>query len=270
MTAALTDTPNTAHDRDWRRRVARAFGRAAPHYTRRALAQAQLGEHLWQRLPSTASRIVDLGCGPGDWTQRLTARYGRPALGIDLAFGMLAEARHRHARDAHWLCADATRLPLADGALDLVFSNLAIQWCRNLPALFAELHRVLAPGGVALINTLGPGTLAEVADAWSHPDRRAAVEPFVSAACYRALIRRAGLHGHLTPRVARFHYPDLDAVMASIKGVGAQVARPGARLGRADLVRARARFERHREAAGLPVTYHCLTLELTQPPRNTP
>jgi len=270
MTASLVETTDTAQDRDWRRRVAHAFGRAAPHYARRAHAQAQLGEQLWQCLPATASHIVDLGCGPGDWTQRLTARYGRPALGIDLAFGMLAEARRRHARDAHWLCADATRLPLADGALDLVFSNLAIQWCRDLPALFAELHRVLAPGGMALINTLGPGTLAEVADAWSHPERTTAVEPFVPAAQYRAMIQRVGLHGRLTPRVVRFHYPDLDAIMASIKGVGAQVARPGARLGRADLARARARFERHREAAGLPVTYHCFTLELHKPPRTIP
>ncbi|WP_129138769.1 methyltransferase domain-containing protein [Modicisalibacter coralii] len=264
-------TPGSApHDAVWQRRVARAFDRAAPYYRRRAVAQHRLGEHLWRRLPARATHILDLGCGPGDWTRRLSERYATTAFGVDLAPAMLEQARRSHGSQGHWLCADATRLPLASAGFDLVFSNLAIQWCRNLPALFEELHRVLAPGGRGLINTLGPGTLAEVAHAWSRPDCPAALQPFTDTATYRGLARQAGLDIVIDAAHQCFHYPDLPAVMDSIKGVGAQVARSGPRLRRGDISRAEARFETLREPAGLPVTYHRLTLELVRPPETTP
>lgn len=268
--ASMLSTFSTSHDADWQRRVARAFDRAAPHYRRRAVAQHRLGEHLWRRLPAQATHVLDLGCGPGDWTQRLSERYATTALGIDLAPAMLEQARQTHGNRGRWLCADAIRLPLASAGIDLVFSNLVIQWCRDLPALFNELHRVLAPGGRALINTLGPGTLVEVAHAWSRPGCPAALEPFADTGTYRALARKAGFDVAVDAARECFHYPDLPAVMDSIKGVGAQVARGGSRLRRGDISRAEARFEALREPRGLPVTYHRLTLELVRPQEETP
>ena len=58
----------------------------------------------------------------------------------------------------------------------------------------------------------------------------------------------------------------MNAVMASIKGVGAQVTRPNAQLTRRELAAAQARFETLREPQGLPVSYHCFTLHLEQTP----
>lgn len=252
-------------DADWRRRVAHAFSRAAPRYVELAGAQQAMGEALWQRLPERADAVLDLGCGPGHWTARLSRRYHLRAVGLDLATGMLAEARRRHGSRGHWLCADAVALPLASGHVDLVFSNLAIQWCRDSEALFRELYRVLAPGGRALINTLAPGTLAEVGHAWAHPGRPAAVEAFTDAPRIRRAAYQAGFAVGMEQTAERFHYPDIAAVMASIKGVGAQVARHGARLTRDDLALATRRYECLRETAGLPVTYQRLTLELHKP-----
>ena len=245
----------------WQRNVARSFGRAAPRYLALAGAQQRMGEALWQHLPPTAGAILDLGCGPGHWTVRLGNHYRTQAIGLDLAAGMLAEAQRRHPERGHWLCGDAAHLPLADASLDLVFSNLALQWCPDLAQVFAELHRVLAPGGTALINTLAPGTLAEVAEAWSRPDSLLDLMPpgQVAAHCHNA-----GFDVHLEQVAEHFHYPDIAAVMASIKGVGAQrPATPGQRpLTRGDLQRARQRYEQRRVAAGLPVTYQRLTLIL--------
>ncbi len=265
MSTALQPHPRVPAD--WQRRVAHAFSRAADDYERLASAQQAMGERLWSRLPARAERVLDLGCGPGHWSARLAARYGPDAdlVGLDLAPGMLEVARRRHGtpRRLRWLCGDAGALPLADAGLDLVFSNLAIQWCPDLGQVLAELHRVLRPGGRALLNTLGPGTLAEVGHAWARPGRPAALLDFRGRERHLAAVRLAGFR-----RVAveasrpRFHYPDLAAVMASIKGVGAQTARAEARLTRADLARARRRFEALREPEGLPVTYHLLTLEL--------
>ncbi|PAU74754.1 SAM-dependent methyltransferase [Halomonas salipaludis] len=258
----------------WQRNVARSFSRAAPRYLTLADAQQRMGEALWQHLPSRATSILDLGCGPGHWTLRLAAHYDTTALGLDLAPGMLAEAqrRHRHhqrGQRCHWLCGDAARLPLANASLDLVFSNLALQWCTDLDQTFSELHRVLAPGGTALINTLTPGTLAEVAEAWSRP---AALLDFAASERVVAACHAAGLRVSVEQIAERFHYPDFGAVMASIKGVGAQrPSVPGqAPLTRRDLQCARQRYERYRVAAGLPVTYQRLTLTLQRGPRPAP
>jgi malonyl-CoA O-methyltransferase len=266
MSEPLT-RPDPAGASAWRVRVAHAFSRAAPHYEARAHAQRVLGEGLWSQLPARAERALDLGCGTGQGTARLAGYYG-PAtrvIGLDLAPGMLEVARRTRGDRGRlgWVRGDAAALPLADAGLDLVVSHLAIQWCPDLEAVIAELHRVLRPGGRALINTLGPGTLAEVGQAWSRPGQPAALLAFRSRERHLAAARLAGFTG-VTVETAtrRFHYPNLAAVMASIKGVGAQVARPGARLTRADLARAARRFEALREPAGLPVSYRLLTLIL--------
>ncbi|MCK2183490.1 methyltransferase domain-containing protein [Halomonas getboli] len=260
------DARTDAQERDWRARVAHAFSRAAPHYRERARAQQAMAERLLERLPERAGAVLDLGCGPGDLAAELAKRFaagqddGAAVQGLDLAPGMLDEARRRHGEAIGWLCADAADLPLPDGGLDLVVSNLAIQWCPDLDAVLAEVRRVLRPGGRALINTLAPGTLSEVGQAWQRP---AALLGFHDAARHRRAAHAAGFRGvEVTERIERFHYPDLAAVMASIKGVGAQVARDGARLSRADVARAARRFETLRTEDGLPVSYHLLTLDL--------
>ncbi|SFT76618.1 methyltransferase domain-containing protein [Halomonas saccharevitans] len=256
----------SAEQAGWRGRVARAFSRAAPQYAERASAQRAMAASLLARLPERAGAVLDLGCGPGETAAGLKARYGADCrvIGLDLAPGMLDEARRTHGDPVRWLCGDAAALPLSEASLDLVVSNLAIQWCPDLASVLAEVRRVLRPGGRALINTLAPGTLAEVNHAWSHPERPAALLAFRDAGEHRRAARAAGFRRVDCREVAaRFHYPDLAAVMASIKGVGAQVARPGARLTRADLAQAARRFEALREPEGLPVTYRLLTLELS-------
>ncbi|MGM0984718.1 MAG: malonyl-ACP O-methyltransferase BioC [Pseudomonadota bacterium] len=268
MTALSLSTPDSRSalpGDDWQARVARAFSRAAPEYTERAVAQRIMAEPLLSRLPERAERVLDLGCGPGEMAAQLAERFGIgcTVIGLDLAPGMLEVARRTHAHAARWLCGDAAALPLEDASQDLVVSNLAIQWCPDLDAVMAELRRVLRPGGRALINTLGPGTLAEVGQAWSRPGQPAGLLGFRDAARHHAAVRGAGFrHLDCHEQIARFHYPDLTAVMASIKGVGAQTARPGGRLTRADLARAALRYEALRQPEGLPVTYRLMTLEL--------
>lgn len=269
MTLAEARVSYTDHDAHiaWRQRVARAFDRAAPHYDRRASAQHDMGQHLWESLPAHATRILDLGCGPGQWTDTLACHYpDAQVVGVDLSSAMLDKAKQAHCHVANWVCADAAHLPFPHNQFDLIFSNLAIQWCDDLVSLFAALYRILAPGGIALINTLVPGTLAEIDHAWSRPGQPAALLTFHSIRDYQRLARVNGFTSpRLNQRRCRFHYPDLGAVMASIKGVGAQVSRPGGQLTRGDVARAAKRYELLREPPGLPVTYELLTLSLTKP-----
>ncbi|EHJ93684.1 malonyl-ACP O-methyltransferase BioC [Vreelandella boliviensis] len=248
-------------DANWQTRVAHAFSRAAPRYDALASAQRQIGQRLWDSLPDNAYNVVDMGCGTGYWTQRLAEHYpGAQITGLDLAPGMLAQARQCYGDAIHWQQGDAAAMPFGTHAFDLVFSNLALQWCRDIDAVMVELYRVLRPGGQAHITTLLPGTLKEIAIAWQRPE--ALLQTPNQASVERAIAKSGLTASQQTATVECFYYPDLQAVMASIKGVGAQLPRPNTRLTRADIAAAQARYEQLRQPEGLPVSYHCLTLQL--------
>ncbi|WP_235041323.1 methyltransferase domain-containing protein [Vreelandella profundi] len=248
----------------WQARVAHAFSRAAPRYDALATAQRQIGEALWDSLPTRAFNVLDMGCGTGYWTQRLATRYPCAHItGLDLAPGMLEQARQRHGESIDWQPGDAAAQPFDAHLFDLVFSNLAVQWCPDISAVMNELYRVLQPGGQAHITTLLPGTLQEVAQAWQRPE--ALLKTPDQASVVKAIAKSRLTIIQQTASIERFYYPDLTAVMASIKGVGAQLARSHTPLTRADIATAQARFEQLRERMGLPVSYRCLTLQLEKP-----
>ncbi|MFL6206942.1 MAG: ubiquinone/menaquinone biosynthesis methyltransferase [Acidimicrobiales bacterium] len=99
-----------------------------------------------------SSVVVDLACGTGDLCRELASTGLRP-IGVDLSFGMLAAAR----TDAPLLQGDALRLPLPGGAVDGVTCGFALRNFASLPPFFAELARVVRPGGrIALLEVAEP------------------------------------------------------------------------------------------------------------------
>jgi demethylmenaquinone methyltransferase/2-methoxy-6-polyprenyl-1,4-benzoquinol methylase len=100
----------------------------------------------------TGSIIADLACGTGDFCRTLEARGHRP-IGFDLAFGMLAHAR----TDAPLVHGDALALPLPDHSIDGVTCGFALRNLVELDPFFAELARVVRPGGrIALLDVSRP------------------------------------------------------------------------------------------------------------------
>ena len=96
--------------------------------------------------------VVDLACGTGDLCRELAAQGARP-IGVDLSFGMLAAAR----TTAPLLQGDALGLPLPDGSADAVTCGFALRNFASLPPFFAELARVVRPGGrIALLEVAEP------------------------------------------------------------------------------------------------------------------
>jgi ubiquinone/menaquinone biosynthesis C-methylase UbiE len=95
--------------------------------------------------------VADIGCGPGQTTGYLHSR-GAEVFGIDLSPGMLAVARESHP-DLRFDEGSMTALKLADGELDGILSWYSIVNIPPdlLPTVFAEFHRVLAPGGHVLL-----------------------------------------------------------------------------------------------------------------------
>lgn len=98
------------------------------------------------------SLVCDLACGTGDFCRELALQRLQP-VGIDLSYGMLAAARTH----APLVEADILRLPVGDGSIDGVTCGFALRNLVELDAFFAELARVVRPGGrVALLEVAEP------------------------------------------------------------------------------------------------------------------
>ena len=97
--------------------------------------------------------VADLGCGPGRVTAHL-ARLGLPAFGIDLSPKMITMARQAHP-ELRYAVGSMTALGLGDGALGGILAWYSTYHTPpdQLPVLFAEFHRTLAPGGHLLLGT---------------------------------------------------------------------------------------------------------------------
>jgi demethylmenaquinone methyltransferase / 2-methoxy-6-polyprenyl-1,4-benzoquinol methylase len=98
------------------------------------------------------STVVDLACGTGDLCRELAVQGFRP-IGVDLSFGMLAAAR----TTAPLVHGDALRLPVPDASADGVTCGFALRNFASLPPFFAELARIVRPGGrIALLEVAQP------------------------------------------------------------------------------------------------------------------
>ena len=148
------------------------FARAAATYDGAAVLARETGRRLGERLSLTRlapRRIADIGCATGDGARDLAMRYpGAHVLAVDFARPMLSAVRAREP----WLRrlrglgpqpvqADCRQLPLADGSVDLVWSNLVLHWLDDPQPALAELHRVLAIGGLLTFAVFGPDTAKE-------------------------------------------------------------------------------------------------------------
>jgi ubiquinone/menaquinone biosynthesis C-methylase UbiE len=116
----------------------------------RALLAALVEQSQLESAPAGTS-IGDLGCGPGHVTGWLAA-HGATATGIDLSAGMIEVAR-REQPGAEFRVGDLLSLPAADGEFGAVVAFYSIIHLvpGELPGALAEMHRVLRPGGLALL-----------------------------------------------------------------------------------------------------------------------
>lgn len=91
------------------------------------------------------TRVLDVGCGPAVWSDRVTRRGAR-LVGTDLSPGMVSEAKRRFP-EIDYIVADAQALPFDDSSFDAVTCNVAINAFPQPEKGASEALRVLVPGG---------------------------------------------------------------------------------------------------------------------------
>jgi malonyl-CoA O-methyltransferase len=249
--------------------VRASFDRASATYEAAAVLQARVADELLTRLEPFNFKpevVVDLGAGTGRITGELKRNYRRAlVIALDLAPRMLQEARRHQQffRRFERVCGDAMRLPLADASADVIFSSLMLQWCDPPDEVFAEIRRVLKPGGFFAFTTFGPDTLRELRTAWEEADGAMNeynhVNHFLDMHDIGDALVRAGLSEPvLDVDRMQLTYPDALALMRDLKAIGAHnvtAGRPRGLLGRARLQRMQDAYEAFRKDGKLPATY---------------
>jgi malonyl-CoA O-methyltransferase len=287
------------------RHVRRAFSRASSTYASAAKLQAEVESRLLEALDyyaegrdaeaQTPQCVLDLGCGPGRASHAMHERWPKARiLALDIALPMLHQhqtdrdgrlpsalarflpstrslfARHAPAR----ICADARALPLAEHSVDLLFSNLCLQWIDDLPALFAGFRRVLKPGGMMMVSTFGPDTLYELRRAFADADAVPHVSPFASIAQFGDALIGAGFRNPVLDRDELVtHYDDLPALMRELRAIGATNALATRRhtlTGRQRFAAAAEAYEPYRTNARLPATWEVITAIAWAPEHGVP
>jgi malonyl-CoA O-methyltransferase len=230
-----------------RRRVKRNFDRAAATYDGASVLQREVAKRLLDRLDlikRQPTRILDAGSGTGLVTRALERRY--PAAGILQLDQSLRMLRASRAAGSFWrqltriarapapvrICGDMESLPLHSASVDLVCSNLALEWCERPQQAVREFHRVLSRGGLLMFTTLGPDTLKELRAVMAAESGHPGVHHFTDMHDIGDLLVS---NGFADPVVDMEHltltYADLSALFADLRASGCQYALTSAHRG---------------------------------------
>jgi SAM-dependent methyltransferase len=112
---------------------------------------------------AATARILEVGCGIGDYTRGLAASISGAVVSIDIAAGLLAHAQEKRPPNVRYIGADVEALPFASGTFDAVVGNAVLHHLR-LDLAVPEMMRVLKPGGrfcFAEPNMLNPQVFLE-------------------------------------------------------------------------------------------------------------
>ncbi|MFA5626501.1 MAG: malonyl-ACP O-methyltransferase BioC [Thiohalomonadaceae bacterium] len=253
-------------------RIRAAFEQAAAHYDEAAILQREIGTRLLERLELmriAPKLVLEVGSGTGFCSTQLAERYRQANfIALDLAHSMLCRTRDRFSwwqrlrRQHGFLCADAESLPLADNSVDLLFSNLTLQWCHAPAKTFAEFRRVLKPGGLLLFSTFGPDTLRELRAAWRAVDDAPHVNDFIDMHDLGDELLRNGFADPVMDREDLvITYEDVRTLMLDLKTIGANKVQRGQQhglLGKNKFKAMLAAYEKHRQAGRLPASYEII------------
>ncbi|MGD9389525.1 MAG: malonyl-ACP O-methyltransferase BioC [Thioalkalispiraceae bacterium] len=255
-----------------RKQARLSFEKAAPSYDEAAVLQREIGNRLLGRLDYIRfqpQRVLDVGAGTGTCTFQLASTYGKSeVLALDFATAMLQQAKQKRSWKQKissrfkFIAADANQIPLADDSVDMIFSNLALQWCTDLSQVFLEFRRVLKPNGMLLFSTFGPDTLKELRECWQKVDDYTHVNQFVDLHVVGDALMKSGFSDPVMDmEMITVTYPDIKSIMRDLKQIGAHNVndtRARGLTGKQRLQQLTGAYEAYRTENVLPVSHEVI------------
>jgi trans-aconitate 2-methyltransferase len=183
---------------------------------------------LLAQVPLTAPRrVVDMGCGPGNSTELLVARWPEAEMiGLDSSPNMLAEATKR-VPGVRFALADAGRW-VPEAGTDVVFANAIYQWVPEHLAVFPKVVAALPEGGVLAVQM--PDNMAEpshvlmrrtaVEGPWAEQLRDAARQPLPPVGVYYDALRPVARHIDIWHTIYNHVLDGPEAIVEWVKGTG--------------------------------------------------
>lgn len=211
------------------RDVQRRFDRIAARFDAADFVHRVTFDELLQRLLAVKIQprnILDLGCATGTGSKQLARRFrGSRLISLDASFAMLQRVRQRRSlfMKPFALQGDASRIPLKDGSVDLVFANMLLPWIDDLPACLSEIARVLRKDGLFAFATFGPDSLSEIRNAWHSIDEDWHVNVYPDMHDIGDAFVRAGLRDPvLDVDHLQVTYGDTEALYRDLTNAGAR------------------------------------------------
>ena len=215
--AERNDTTPAINEQD----VAHRFSKAAAQYNSIASVQRIIAKQALANLPiDLQGTALDIGCGTGIHTQAL-ANKGAAATGVDIAEGMLAQARKMYS-DPIFVEGSAVDLPFCDSQFSTVFSSMALQWVSDTRLVANEIARVLEKSGIAELAIMVAGSFNELKTARKVAQLPQAETYMPTTSQWVNGFKQSGLS---LQRVITKDYVDthcdIMSLLRSVKGVGA-------------------------------------------------
>lgn len=185
------------------------------------------------------TQVLDAGCGRGaDLTALQTNYSAAHIIGVDAAQELLAQAkllekkswqqwfsfwlsRKNNSKNNNLINSDFCCLPLPELSMDLVWSNLALQWHPKPDQVFKEWRRVLRTNGLLMFSCFGPDSLKELRQAFSAVDQTPHTLPFVDMHDFGDMLVNAGF---ATPvmdmEVITLTYETVEQLLAEVRSFG--------------------------------------------------
>lgn len=262
-----------------RRHMRENFSAHADDYDRYAVVQQRVVDMLsaWliERAPAEGA-LLDIGTGTGALAAAIRrAMPERRLVVMDIAHDMTRKARQR-LTNVQACDGDARFLPFAEASFAGVVSSSVYQWVDDLPGAFAEVARVLKPGGTFALALFGEGTLAELRNAHRQAvhactrHRSSHVQNFPTRQDVAAALQSAGLTCRRHDRRMEIeHHPDVPALLRQLKQIGASNAASGRPRGLASRRVMQAMMDHYEEAhrcpEGLPASYEVILTMAEKP-----
>jgi len=260
-----------------KKQVRQSFDRAAKTYDAAAILQREICNRMLERLQyikQVPNAVLDVGSGTGYGTRALMKHYPKAeVMALDLAPGMLLAARGQtpwwkrklpllQTSRESFVCGDVDHLPLKTSSMNMIWSNVTLQWCNDLNVTFSELHRVLAPDGLLMFSTFGPDTLKELRQAFGGLDGHTHVNRFTDMHDIGDMLVHAGFSTPVMDmEYLTLTYQDLMSLLKELKAIGAHNVTQGRRhglMGKSEWQALQRNYEQFRRDGKLPATFEVI------------